>query len=153
MASVAIPRTEFERQRSELIQEIAEVSHPNTPLPLVLAPPPLPGAPSSSPHPPLPFPPTIASLTQPQSFEHVLANINKLNRNLEAVITVGNEFSSVEALWSTFENVMGKPAATAEEEKAGETEQQPQQEEGKPRKRGANENDGAGQVNEDEDEL
>lgn len=43
-----------------------------------------------------------------QSFEHVLANINKLNRNLEAVITVGNEFSSVEALWSTFENVMGK---------------------------------------------
>lgn len=43
-----------------------------------------------------------------QSFEHVLANINKLNRNLEAVIAVGNEFSSVEALWSTFENVMGK---------------------------------------------
>ncbi|KUI53280.1 DASH complex subunit DAD1 [Cytospora mali] len=42
------------------------------------------------------------------SFEHVLANINKLNRNLEAVIAVGNEFSSVEALWSTFENVMGK---------------------------------------------
>ncbi|KAK3314700.1 dash complex, subunit dad1 [Apodospora peruviana] len=40
------------------------------------------------------------------SFEHVLANINKLNRSLEAVITVGNEFSSVEALWSTFENVM-----------------------------------------------
>lgn len=38
----------------------------------------------------------------------MLANINKLNRNLEAVITVGNEFSSVEALWSTFENVMGK---------------------------------------------
>lgn len=54
-----------------------------------------------------------------QSFELVLANINKLNRNLEAVITVGNEFSSVEALWSTFENVMGKeeeggdPAAPA----------------------------------------
>ncbi|KAI9901791.1 hypothetical protein N3K66_003608 [Trichothecium roseum] len=43
------------------------------------------------------------------SFEHVLANINKLNRSLEAVITVGNEFSSVEALWSQFENVMGKP--------------------------------------------
>ncbi|KAK0651680.1 DASH complex subunit Dad1-domain-containing protein [Cercophora newfieldiana] len=42
------------------------------------------------------------------SFEHVLANINKLNRSLEAVITVGNEFSSVEALWSQFENVMGK---------------------------------------------
>ncbi|KAK4133145.1 hypothetical protein BT67DRAFT_443078 [Trichocladium antarcticum] len=44
------------------------------------------------------------------SFEHVLANINKLNRSLEAVIAVGNEFSSVEALWSQFENVMAKDA-------------------------------------------
>lgn len=51
-----------------------------------------------------------------QSFEHVLANINKLNRSLEAVIAVGNEFSSVEALWSQFENVMAKE----EESKAGE---------------------------------
>ncbi|POR38158.1 DASH complex subunit DAD1 [Tolypocladium paradoxum] len=42
------------------------------------------------------------------SFEHVLANINKLNRSLEAVIAVGNEFSSVEALWSQFENIMAK---------------------------------------------
>ncbi|SPO03858.1 uncharacterized protein DNG_06541 [Cephalotrichum gorgonifer] len=42
------------------------------------------------------------------SFEHVLTNINKLNRSLEAIITVGNEFSSVEALWSQFEGVMGK---------------------------------------------
>ncbi|TVY82060.1 DASH complex subunit, partial [Lachnellula suecica] len=42
------------------------------------------------------------------SFEHVLANINKLNRSLEGVIAVGNEFSSVEALWSQFENVMAK---------------------------------------------
>ncbi|KAG9239181.1 hypothetical protein BJ875DRAFT_244652 [Amylocarpus encephaloides] len=64
------------------------------------------------------------------SFEHVLHNINKLNRSLEGVIAVsllsvsemravktrltipnsqvGNEFSSVEALWSTFENVMAK---------------------------------------------
>lgn len=51
----------------------------------------------------------ILTQTAPtQSFEQVLANINKLNRNLEAVITVGNEFSSVEALWSTFENVMAK---------------------------------------------
>ncbi|KAL7937393.1 DASH complex subunit Dad1 domain-containing protein [Trichoderma chlorosporum] len=43
-----------------------------------------------------------------ESFEQVLANINKLNRSLEAIIAVGNEFSSVEALWSQFENVMGK---------------------------------------------
>ncbi|KAK6225858.1 DASH complex subunit Dad1 [Colletotrichum tabaci] len=51
------------------------------------------------------------------SFEHVLANINKLNRSLEAVITVGNEFSSVEALWSQFENVMAKEP---EQNKEGE---------------------------------
>lgn len=51
-----------------------------------------------------------------QSFEQVLANINKLNRNLEAVITVGNEFSSVEALWSTFENVMAKKEGEGEGE-------------------------------------
>ncbi|KAH8684417.1 DASH complex subunit Dad1-domain-containing protein, partial [Tricladium varicosporioides] len=51
------------------------------------------------------------------SFEHVLANINKLNRSLEGVIAVGNEFSSVEALWSTFENVMAKdPDADASAE-------------------------------------
>ncbi|KAL6910310.1 DASH complex subunit Dad1 domain-containing protein [Trichoderma evansii] len=43
-----------------------------------------------------------------ESFEHVLSSINKLNRSLEAVIAVGNEFSSVEALWSQFENVMGR---------------------------------------------
>ncbi|KAG8674369.1 Dolichyl-diphosphooligosaccharide-protein glycosyltransferase subunit dad1 [Fusarium poae] len=52
------------------------------------------------------------------SFEHVLANINKLNRSLEAVTAVGNEFSSVEALWSQFENVMGK-----DDKAEGETDQ------------------------------
>ncbi|KAF2967394.1 hypothetical protein GQX73_g6189 [Xylaria multiplex] len=57
------------------------------------------------------------------SFEHVLANINKLNRSLEAVVAVGNEFSSVEALWSQFENVMAKD----EEVKAGGSEEQEQQ--------------------------
>lgn len=55
-----------------------------------------------------------------QSFEQVLANINKLNRNLEAVITVGNEFSSVEALWSTFENVMAKEEEVQGDNAAGE---------------------------------
>ncbi|KAI1337598.1 DASH complex subunit Dad1-domain-containing protein [Xylariaceae sp. FL0016] len=52
------------------------------------------------------------------SFEHVLANINKLNRSLEAVVAVGNEFSSVEALWSQFENVMAKD--TDEDKNEGE---------------------------------
>ena len=42
------------------------------------------------------------------SLEHVLTNLNKLNRSLEEVIGVGNEFSPVEALWSQFENVMAK---------------------------------------------
>ncbi|KAH6960895.1 DASH complex subunit Dad1-domain-containing protein [Fusarium avenaceum] len=58
------------------------------------------------------------------SFEHVLANINKLNRSLEAVTAVGNEFSSVEALWSQFENVMGKDSnGESETEQADQTEQ------------------------------
>ncbi|KAI1780891.1 DASH complex subunit Dad1-domain-containing protein [Hypoxylon cercidicola] len=58
------------------------------------------------------------------SFEHVLANINKLNRSLEAVTAVGNEFSSVEALWSQFEGVMAKEP---EDGKASEGEGQGQQ--------------------------
>jgi DASH complex subunit DAD1 len=39
--------------------------------------------------------------------DSVLTNLNRLNRSLEAIIAVGNEFGSVEALWSTFEGVMG----------------------------------------------
>jgi DASH complex subunit DAD1 len=38
----------------------------------------------------------------------VLQNINKLNRSLEEVTQVGNEFAPVESLWSHFENVMAK---------------------------------------------
>ncbi|KAN0119918.1 DASH complex subunit Dad1 domain containing protein [Hyaloscypha variabilis] len=58
------------------------------------------------------------------SFEHVLANINKLNRSMEGVIAVGNEFSSVEALWSQFENVMAKdPDAEGEGQHAEEGEE------------------------------
>ncbi|KAK9462549.1 DASH complex subunit Dad1-domain-containing protein [Lipomyces oligophaga] len=36
------------------------------------------------------------------SLEHVLANINTLNRALEGVIVVGKEFENVSSLWSTF---------------------------------------------------
>ncbi|OTB01019.1 hypothetical protein M426DRAFT_323802 [Hypoxylon sp. CI-4A] len=71
------------------------------------------------------------------SFEHVLANINKLNRSLEAVTAVGNEFSSVEALWSQFESVMAHNpaeddgrAGSEEGEGEGHTHQQHQQHEG-----------------------
>ncbi|KAJ5690454.1 hypothetical protein N7462_004846 [Penicillium macrosclerotiorum] len=60
--------------------------------------------------------------------EQVLQNINRLNRNLESIITVGNEFGSVEALWSQFENFMGRPeeeledAAQGKRNVSGETE-------------------------------
>ncbi|KAJ5587162.1 uncharacterized protein N7459_002927 [Penicillium hispanicum] len=47
--------------------------------------------------------------------EQVLQNMNRLNRNLESIITVGNEFGSVEALWSQFENFMDRPEDEAEE--------------------------------------
>ncbi|KXT12028.1 hypothetical protein AC579_4645 [Pseudocercospora musae] len=42
------------------------------------------------------------------SLDNVLQNLNKLNRSLEGVIAVGNEFGQVEGLWSQFENVMAK---------------------------------------------
>ncbi|KAF3070610.1 DASH complex subunit DAD1 [Daldinia childiae] len=57
------------------------------------------------------------------SFEHVLANINKLNRSLEAVVAVGNEFSSVEALWSQFEGVMAKDPDEGTPEGEGQRQQ------------------------------
>ncbi|KAI7290465.1 hypothetical protein KC343_g392 [Hortaea werneckii] len=50
------------------------------------------------------------------SLENVLQNINKLNRSLEGVIAVGNEFSQVEGLWSQFENVMAKQPEPAEKQ-------------------------------------
>jgi DASH complex subunit DAD1 len=60
-------------------------------------------------------------LTPTQSLELVLQNINKLNRSLEEVTQVGNEFAPVESLWSHFENVMAKDASEAQDG-AGETE-------------------------------
>lgn len=85
---------------------------------------------SSTTRPPAPSSPAEKSLFEQQreillkeiavSFEHVLANINKLNRSLEGVIAVGNEFSSVEALWSQFEGVMAKDPNTEGETNNGE---------------------------------
>jgi DASH complex subunit DAD1 len=51
--------------------------------------------------------------------DSVLTNLNRLNRSLEAIIAVGNEFGSVEALWSTFEGVMANQAAPDAEAIAG----------------------------------
>jgi DASH complex subunit DAD1 len=45
----------------------------------------------------------------------VLQNINKLNRSLEEVTSVGNEFAPVESLWSHFENVMAKDTNEGQE--------------------------------------
>ncbi|KAK1951942.1 DASH complex, subunit Dad1, partial [Colletotrichum sublineola] len=42
------------------------------------------------------------------SLNQVNDNINKLNRSLEAVITIGEGFSDAEGLWSNFEDVMAK---------------------------------------------
>ncbi|KAK5126179.1 hypothetical protein LTR08_005006 [Meristemomyces frigidus] len=50
------------------------------------------------------------------SMETVLQNMNKLNRSLEGVIAVGNEFSQVEGLWSQFESVMSKPPPAQDSE-------------------------------------
>jgi DASH complex subunit DAD1 len=55
--------------------------------------------------------------------DSVLMNLNQLNRSLESVIAVGNEFGSVEALWSMFEGVMG-------DQTGGQQQQQQQQAEG-----------------------
>ncbi|RPB18578.1 hypothetical protein L211DRAFT_871741 [Terfezia boudieri ATCC MYA-4762] len=44
------------------------------------------------------------------SLDHVLMNLNLLNRSLEGVISVGKEFESVETLWSQFEGVIGSGA-------------------------------------------
>ncbi|KAM0691801.1 hypothetical protein Q7P36_008001 [Cladosporium allicinum] len=50
------------------------------------------------------------------SLEAVLQNMNRLNRSLEGVIAVGNEFSQVESLWSQFENVMSKDPDTPKQD-------------------------------------
>ncbi|KIW00423.1 uncharacterized protein PV09_07953 [Verruconis gallopava] len=41
------------------------------------------------------------------ALDSTLTHLNRLNRSLESVISIGNEFSNVEALWSQFEGVMG----------------------------------------------
>ncbi|KAK2600098.1 Dolichyl-diphosphooligosaccharide-protein glycosyltransferase subunit dad1 [Conoideocrella luteorostrata] len=64
------------------------------------------------------------------SLEHVLANINKLNRSLEDVIKMGNDFSSVEALWSQFENVMAKDDDDAKQGQSQGQEQSKEKSEG-----------------------
>jgi len=54
------------------------------------------------------------------SMDNLLTQLNRLNRGLESVIAVGNEFSSVEALWSQFEGVMGAQGEEKEKSSARE---------------------------------
>ncbi|KAL8868189.1 MAG: hypothetical protein Q9174_005152 [Haloplaca sp. 1 TL-2023] len=61
------------------------------------------------------------------AMEQVLQNINKLNRNLEGVIAVGNEFGAVEALWSQFENVMAEQPGEGEDQKTAANEGEEQE--------------------------
>jgi DASH complex subunit DAD1 len=83
-AAHAPEKTYFDQQREILVTEIAQAC---------------PSQPQSS----------CALANYPlQSLEMVLQNINKLNRSLEEVTQVGNEFAPVESLWSHFENVMAK---------------------------------------------
>ncbi|KAI4122893.1 MAG: hypothetical protein LQ338_005569 [Usnochroma carphineum] len=73
----------------------------------------------------------IAILTSTsQAMEHVLQNMNKLNRSLEGVIAVGNEFGAVEALWSQFENVMAKEPEEGQNGEAEDLEGAEEDEEG-----------------------
>lgn len=75
----------FHSQRALLVNEIAAVRYP--PLPSLLSP--------------------FTLLIPRQALDSTLTHLNRLNRSLESVIGIGNEFSNVEALWSQFEGVMG----------------------------------------------
>ncbi|CAD0096695.1 unnamed protein product [Aureobasidium vineae] len=55
------------------------------------------------------------------NLEQVLQNMNTLNRSLESVIAVGNEFGQVEGLWSMFENVMAQQQQTQSNDEEGNT--------------------------------
>ncbi|KAF3929226.1 hypothetical protein AA313_de0204647 [Arthrobotrys entomopaga] len=44
-----------------------------------------------------------------KAFDQVLLNLNHLNRSLEGLADVGQEFTEIEALWSKFDTVMTQP--------------------------------------------
>ena len=58
-----------------------------------------------------------------QSLNNALHNLNALNRSLEEVIQVGNEFAPVESLWSHFESVMGDQGQEKETKREGDAEE------------------------------
>ena len=64
-----------------------------------------------------------------KAMDSVLTNLNRLNRAMEPILVIGNDLSSVEALWSTFEGVMGD-GAHANREERGENETKTQESSG-----------------------
>lgn len=75
----------------------------------------IPAADASGAHQPTEFELRRAALVNEigESLEQVLTQLNALNRSLEGIIEIGSEFSSVEALWSQFETVMGRAEENA----------------------------------------
>ena len=65
-----------------------------------------------------------------QSLNAALHNLNQLNRSLEEVVQVGNEFAPVESLWSHFESVMGQQAQGQEKEREDGGERERERERG-----------------------
>ncbi|KAI4719820.1 hypothetical protein E4T48_03874 [Aureobasidium sp. EXF-10727] len=92
-------KTYFEQQRELVLQDVATVR--------VLSP-------SSARDP-------TNSDANTQNLEQVLQNMNTLNRSLESVIAVGNEFGQVEGLWSMFENVMAQQQQPQHNDEEGNT--------------------------------
>ena len=64
-----------------------------------------------------------------QALDTTLAQLNRLNRSLESVIELGNEFGSVEALWSQFEGVIGSAGGSSTQMGAGNAEMRKDEEE------------------------
>jgi DASH complex subunit DAD1 len=66
------------------------------------------------------------------SLEDTLTQINSLNRSLEGIIEIGNEFAAVEGLWSSFEGFMGDQGqGHGQAEGAGEGREDDGKEEGR----------------------
>ncbi|CAI6273354.1 unnamed protein product [Periconia digitata] len=80
-----------------------------------------------------------------QSLEHVLVNINRLNRSMEELIQVGNEFAPVESLWSHFESVMGNTNTAANNQSTASPQHQNQEGGDKKKKDAGSEAGGEGE--------
>lgn len=59
---------------------------------------------------------TTSLTKKTQALDTTLTHLNRLNRSLESIVAVGNEFSSVEALWSQVEGVMGDRDTSSKKE-------------------------------------